>query len=105
MVRIQTTGGALTPNQLRAIAEIAARFGSDAIQITTRQESRIHDFVLDDVLGVMCQLLQVGLASRGGGRSIESTWWGCRWDAPALPSISMCAKNRHLNSTPSREML
>jgi len=67
MVRIRTTGGALTPNQLRKIAEISARFGSDAIHITTRQEFQVHDVALDDVLPVMRELLQVGLASRGGG--------------------------------------
>jgi len=40
MVRIRTTGGALTPLQLRAIAEMSARYGSDAIHITTRQDFR-----------------------------------------------------------------
>jgi sulfite reductase (ferredoxin) len=67
MVRIRTTGGALTPNQLRTIAEISTRYGSNAIHITTRQEFQIHDVALDDVLPVMRELLQVGLASRGGG--------------------------------------
>jgi len=67
MVRIRTTGGALTPNQLRTIAEISKRFGNEAIHITTRQEFQIHDVALDDVLPVMRELLQVGLASRGGG--------------------------------------
>jgi sulfite reductase (ferredoxin) len=67
MVRIRTTGGALTPNQLRTIAEISKRFGNEAIHITTRQEFQIHDLALDDVLPVMRELLQVGLASRGGG--------------------------------------
>jgi sulfite reductase (ferredoxin) len=67
MVRIRTTGGALTPLQLRAIAEISARYGSDAIHITTRQEFQIHHVALENVLQVMRELLQAGLASRGGG--------------------------------------
>jgi len=67
MVRIRTTGGALTPNQLRTIADISTRFGSEAIHITTRQEFQIHDVALDNVLPVMRELLLVGLASRGGG--------------------------------------
>jgi sulfite reductase (ferredoxin) len=67
MVRIRTTGGALTPLQLRAIAEISARYGSDAIHITTRQEFQIHHVSLENVLQVMRELLQAGLASRGGG--------------------------------------
>jgi sulfite reductase (ferredoxin) len=67
MVRIRTTGGALTPRQLQTIAELSARYGSEAIHITTRQEFQIHDVALDNVLPVMRELLQAGLASRGGG--------------------------------------
>jgi len=67
MVRIRTTGGALTPLQLRVIAEISARYGSNVIHITTRQEFQIHDVALENVLLVMRELLQAGLASRGGG--------------------------------------
>lgn len=67
MVRIRTTGGALTPRQLRTIAEISARYGNEAIHVTTRQEFQIHDVALENVLPVMRELLQVGLASRGGG--------------------------------------
>jgi len=67
MVRIRTTGGALTPRQLRAIAEISSRHGKDAIHITTRQEFQIHDVGLENVLAVMRELLTAGLASRGGG--------------------------------------
>jgi sulfite reductase (ferredoxin) len=64
MVRIRTTGGALTPLQLRSIAEISARCGGDAIHITTRQEFQIHDVALENVLLVMRELPQAGLASR-----------------------------------------
>ena len=67
MVRIRTTGGALTPHQLRTIAEISARYGSPAIHITTRQEFQVHDVALENVLPVMRELLQAGLAARGGG--------------------------------------
>ena len=67
MVRIRTTGGALTPLQLRTIAEISARYGSAAIHVTTRQEFQVHDVALQNVLPVMRELLAVGLAARGGG--------------------------------------
>jgi len=67
MVRIRTTGGALTPRQLRTIAEVSARYGNPAIHVTTRQEFQIHDIALENVLPVMRELLQVGLAARGGG--------------------------------------
>ncbi len=67
MVRIRTTAGALTPGQLRAIAQISTRYGSAAIHITTRQEFQIHDIALENILPAMRELLQVGLAARGGG--------------------------------------
>jgi sulfite reductase (ferredoxin) len=67
MVRIRTTGGALTPLQLRRIAELSAQYGSAAIHVTTRQEFQIHDVALENVLLVMRELLLVGLATRGGG--------------------------------------
>jgi sulfite reductase (ferredoxin) len=67
MVRIRTTGGALTPRQLRTIAEISSRYGSGSIHITTRQEFQVHDVTLENVTRVMRELLQTGLASRGGG--------------------------------------
>jgi len=67
MVGIRATGGALTPRQLQAIAEISARYGSGSIHITTRQEFQIHDVALEEALPAMRELLQVGLASRGGG--------------------------------------
>jgi sulfite reductase (ferredoxin) len=67
MVRVRTTGGALTPHQLRTIAEISARYGGPAIHVTTRQEFQVHDVALENVLPVMRELLQVGLAARGGG--------------------------------------
>ncbi len=67
MVRIRTTGGALTPHQLRTMATISARYGNAAIHITTRQEFQIHDVALENILPVMRELLLVGLAARGGG--------------------------------------
>jgi sulfite reductase (ferredoxin) len=67
MVRIRTTGGALTPVQFAAMAEIASRYGSPSIHITTRQEFQIHDIAIEHVVPSMRDLLRVGLAARGGG--------------------------------------
>ncbi len=67
MVRVRTTGGALTPAQLRALAEVCDRYGSDMIHITTRQEFQVHEVAIENVVAVMRELLSVGLSSRGGG--------------------------------------
>lgn len=67
MVRVRTVGGALTPSQLRRIAELSVRYGSEAIHITTRQEFQIHDVALENVATILRALLAVGLSTRGGG--------------------------------------
>jgi sulfite reductase (ferredoxin) len=67
MVRIRTTGGAHTPAQLQAMAVIAKRYGSPWVHITTRQEFQIHDIALENVVQSMRELLEFGLAARGGG--------------------------------------
>jgi sulfite reductase (ferredoxin) len=67
MLRVRTTGGALTPAQLQAIASLSVQYGAEAIHITTRQEFQIHDVALENVTTVMQALLGAGLATRGGG--------------------------------------
>jgi sulfite reductase (ferredoxin) len=67
MLRIRCPGGALTPAQLRTIAILSGQYGSDSIHITTRQEFQIHDLTLEHTVPVMRQLMDVGLATRGGG--------------------------------------
>lgn len=67
MLRIRCPGGALTPTQLRTIATLSSRYGAGHIHVTTRQEFQIHDLKLEDVVPVMRQLMNAGLATRGGG--------------------------------------
>ncbi|HWI59850.1 MAG TPA: hypothetical protein VNZ22_21655, partial [Bacillota bacterium] len=49
MVRIRCTGGAITPGQLRAVAELSKQYGAATLHVTTRQELQIHDVQLDHV--------------------------------------------------------
>jgi len=67
MLRIRCPGGALTPSQLHTIATLASGYGAGHIHVTTRQEFQIHDLKLEDVVPVMRQLMNAGLATRGGG--------------------------------------
>jgi len=67
MLRVRTTGGAVTPAQLRGLAQISKRYGAKAIHVTTRQEFQIHDVDLTNVIPGMRALLPLGLSSRGGG--------------------------------------
>jgi sulfite reductase (ferredoxin) len=67
MLRIRSTGGAVTPRQLRAMALLSRQYGADFVHITTRQEFQIHDVALENVVPAMCGLLAAGLSTRGGG--------------------------------------
>lgn len=67
MVRIRCAGGAITPAQLRAVAELSREYAADTLHITTRQELQIHEVALDKVVPIMRRLLPAGLSTRGGG--------------------------------------
>ena len=67
MMRIRCPGGAVTPKQLRTVAELAQTYATSSIHITTRQELQLHDILLPDIIPVMRALGQVGLSTRGGG--------------------------------------
>ncbi len=67
MVRIRTPAGCITPSQLKRVAEISQRYGSNHIHVTTRQEIQMHYVDLNNVPAVIDGLLEVGLSSRGGG--------------------------------------
>lgn len=67
MIRIRSTGGGATPEQLLRVAGLAREYGKPIIHITTRQEMQLHDINLDDTPTIMRELMKVGLSSRGGG--------------------------------------
>ncbi|MDM7995041.1 MAG: sulfurtransferase TusA family protein [Acidobacteriota bacterium] len=67
MMRIRCTGGAVTPFQLRAAAQLAQANGSSILHITTRQELQLHDIALDAIIPIMRELIKVQLSTRGGG--------------------------------------
>lgn len=78
MVRIRSTAGIVTPVQLRKIAELAKKYGSGILHITTRQELQIHDVKIENLTIILRELLTVGLSTRGGGgntvRNITASW-------------------------------
>ncbi|MBI4396614.1 MAG: sulfurtransferase TusA family protein [Elusimicrobia bacterium] len=67
MVRIRCAGGAVTPAQLKTVAELSDRYGAEMIHVTTRQELQMHDVALENVVPVVRALRAAGLATRGGG--------------------------------------
>jgi sulfite reductase (ferredoxin) len=78
MIRIRCAAGIITPKQLRRVADLASRFGSGRLHVTTRQEIQMHDAPLENMVPVIRELSTVGLATRGGGgntvRNIIASW-------------------------------
>ncbi|MDR2679369.1 MAG: sulfurtransferase TusA family protein [Tannerella sp.] len=67
MSRVRTTGGVIRPKQFSELIEIAGRYGSDLLHITTRQEIQIQNLQLDRIEAVMHDLKKIGLSTKGGG--------------------------------------
>jgi sulfite reductase (ferredoxin) len=67
MVRVRCAAGMITPTQLKAVALLAQKEGTEPIHITTRQELQLHNVQLEQAPGILERLYELGLSSRGGG--------------------------------------
>lgn len=67
MVRIRCAGGYISPFQLKQVAEIAKKYGSELLHITTRQDIQIQNVTLKSTVSILKDLYQIGLSARGGG--------------------------------------
>jgi len=67
MMRIRLPGGAVTPDQLVHISNIALKHTKSPLHFTTRQDVQLHDLLLHETAEIMKELKESGLSSRGGG--------------------------------------
>ena len=67
MIRVRCAAGMITPSQLKQVALLAQKEGTEPIHITTRQELQLHNVQLEQAPGILKQLYSLGLSSRGGG--------------------------------------
>ena len=67
MVRVRCAAGMISPQQLKEVALLAQKGGTEPIHITTRQELQLHNVQLEQAPGILEELYQLGLSSRGGG--------------------------------------
>jgi sulfite reductase (ferredoxin) len=67
MVRVRCSAGMISSLQLKELALLALKEGIGPIHITTRQELQLHNVQLEQTPGILEQLCQLGLSSRGGG--------------------------------------
>jgi sulfite reductase beta subunit-like hemoprotein len=66
MLRVKIAGGVLSPPQLRAIGEIAARYGKGYGELSTRQNIQLHHIELAHLPDVFATLESNGLSTAGG---------------------------------------
>jgi sulfite reductase (NADPH) hemoprotein beta-component len=65
MFRIKAPGGRLTPDQLDAVADVAASYSQKGIaHVTTRQSIQIHFVPLDSTPAAMRRIAKVGMTTR-----------------------------------------
>ncbi|HEY3352060.1 MAG TPA: sulfurtransferase TusA family protein [Polyangia bacterium] len=67
MLRARCTGGVLSPERLRQLAQVSAGLGNGLLHLTTRQEIQAHGVALESVVPALRALAAVGISTRGGG--------------------------------------
>ncbi|HZN19540.1 MAG TPA: nitrite/sulfite reductase [Micromonosporaceae bacterium] len=63
MLRIRVDGGQLDLSQLRAVAQVSARYGRDTADLTDRQNVQLHWVRIEDVPAIWRELERVGLST------------------------------------------
>ena len=85
MVRVRVGAGLVTAEQLRRIAEVSKKYGSETVHVTTRQDIQIHQVNIEDTPDILEGLLELGLSSRGGGGNTVRNVTAC-------PRSGVCPK-------------
>lgn len=80
MQRIKVPGGALTADQLEAIAEVTARWGRGLAHVTTRQDFQLHYLELEESVELQKVLAKAGVTTVGacsdGVRNVTASPFG-----------------------------
>ncbi len=77
MVRVKVAGGLVNSTQLRALATIAAEYGRDEAELTTRQGIQLHWVEMGKLESVMRELEAVGLTTGGAEGDTVRNITGC----------------------------
>ncbi len=64
MMRFRVTGGRLNPDQMERVADIAQRYASGYVHLSTRQNIELHSVRIEQVPEILQQLAEVGLTTR-----------------------------------------
>jgi sulfite reductase (ferredoxin) len=87
MMRIRIDGGALTSDQLRAVADISTSYGRDIADITDRQNVQLHWIRIEDVPTIWAKLEGVGLSTTEACGDTPRVMLGCPLEGVAADSV------------------
>ena len=85
MLRVRLPAGGVLPHQMRKLADVARRFGSGRLHVTTRQDIQVHDVSLENIHPALLELYSAGLSSKGGGGNTVRNIIAC-------PDAGVCAE-------------
>ena len=77
MMRIRIDGGAMTTEQVRAIAWASERYGRDVADITDRQNVQLHWIRIEDVPAIFKRIESVGLTTQEACGDTPRVFLGC----------------------------
>lgn len=77
MLRARCPGGIVLPQQMRALARVARRYGDGILHVTTRQDIQVHRVLIDDIAPALVELFTAGLSTKGGGGNTVRNITGC----------------------------
>ena len=95
MLRVKIPSGILAPSELRAIGEVANRYGRGDAELTTRQCVQLHWLELSALADVFADLEAAGITSAGGCGDTVRNITGC--------PVSGLAADELFDSTPAIE--
>ncbi len=87
MMRIRCDGGALTTEQLRAIADISITYGRGVADISDRQNVQLHWIRIEDVPTIWEQLEAIGLSTMEACGDCPRVMLGCPLEGVASDSL------------------
>ncbi len=67
MLRVRLPAGLVLPNQMRALAAVARKYGNGVLHATTRQDLQVHAVPLAGIQPALLELYHAGLSTKGGG--------------------------------------
>ena len=67
MLRVRLPAGLILPGQMRAVAQVAQRYGNSELHLTSRQDIQVHRVALEAIYPSLVELASAGLSTKGGG--------------------------------------